>query len=39
MDFKLDVTTVPTTKPLAMVKFTDAYTYIMDIFIQQEGVD
>jgi hypothetical protein len=22
-----------------MVKFTDAYTYIMDIFIQQEGVD
>jgi hypothetical protein len=30
---------VLTIKPSAMVKFTDAYTYIVVIFIQQEGVD
>jgi len=30
---------VLTIKPSAMVKFTDACTYIVLIFIQQEGVD
>jgi hypothetical protein len=39
MDSKLSVKIVPSIKLSAMVKFTDAYTYIVVIFIQQEGVD